>query len=125
MSIFLPHKYLAKALNTAIKSLGYRTYGSLPRVEVHSWDTTPEGIKTLVEWAVTCIIEVISDNTDVAESLDMIEKIRENINETLNVEHFEVWNVTYETLTEIEEIDENNKHIFRQLQRVRFQVTQK
>ena len=123
--MYLPHKYLAKAINTKIKgsSIGYRTHGALPRVEVHSWDTTPEGEKTNIDWACTCIIEVISESTDVVESLTMIEKIRTNIDETLTVEHFYIWQVVWEILTEMEEVDDNHKHLFRQMQRVRFNLT--
>ena len=45
------------------------------------------GEKTNIDWACTCIIEVISESTDVVESLTMIEKIRTNIDEALTVEH--------------------------------------
>jgi hypothetical protein len=121
--MYLPHKYLLKALVTKIKGLSYKMDNSFPRVEIHSWDTTPEGEKTLVDWACTCIIEVVSNSTDVGESLDMVEAIRGAIDETMTVEHFTLWNVTFEILSQYEEIDENNKKIWRQLQRVRFNVS--
>lgn len=123
--MYLPHKYLLKALVSKIKSLGYKMDNSFPRVEIHSWDTTPEGEKTLVDWACTCIIEVISNTTDVAESLTIMEGIRDGINETMTVEHFTLWNVTWEMLSQYEEIDDNNKTIWRQLQRARFNVSKK
>jgi len=123
--MYLPHKYLLKALVSKIKSLGYKMDNSFPRVEIHSWDTTPEGEKTLVDWACTCIIEVISNTTDVAESLTIMEGIRDGINETMTVEHFTLWNVTWEMLSQYEEIDDNNKTIWRQLQRTRFNVSKK
>ena len=123
--MYLPHKYLLKALVAKIKTLGYTMDNTFPRVEIHSWDTTPEGEKTLVDWACTCIIEVISNTTDVAESLSIIEGIRSNIDESLVVENFNLWNVTWEMLSQYEEIDDNNKKIWRQLQRVRFNVSKK
>lgn len=121
--MYLPHKYILKALVAKIKTLGYKMDTSFPRVEIHSWDTTPEGEKTLTDWACTCIIEVVSNNTDVEESLNMIEAIRNAVDETLSVDNFTVWNIVWETLSQYEEIDENNKKIWRQLQRVRINVT--
>ena len=123
--MYLPHKYLLKALVLKIKGLGYTMDTSFPRVEIHSWDTTPEGEKTLVDWASTCIIEVVSNTTDVEESLGMIEVIRNAIDETMAVDNFTLWNVTWELLSQYEEIDENNKKIWRQLQRVRFNLSKK
>ena len=123
--MYLPHKYILKALVSKIKTLGYKMDASFPRVEIHSWDTTPEGEMTLTDWACTCIIEVVSNDTDVEESLNMIEAIRNTVDETLSVDNFTVWNIVWETLSQYEEIDENNKKIWRQLQRVRINVTKK
>lgn len=114
-----PHKYIKKALQSKITALGYRTFGSFPRVEVHTFDTTQGFEKNNNDYVVTCIIEVIDSNTSSGTSLDMIEAIRGGIDETLTVQNFKVVIFEWDILSEIQEMTDTELNIYRQIQRVR------
>ena len=120
--MYTPHKYLDQALHSKVMALGYTTYGAstFPRVEIHSFDTTPTGAKGDREWEVTCLLDVISDSVSPAEADDIIEVLRGGINESLSVTGYTVVEVTWEMLNTSEEIDESTSFIQRRLQRVRF-----
>lgn len=114
-----PHKYLKQALQSKITTLGYRTFGSYPRVEVHSFDTTEGDEKANSNFVVTFIIEVVDSSTDSTTSLNMIEAIRAGIDETLTVTGFRVVVLQWELLNEIVEMTDTDLNIYRQIQRVR------
>lgn len=118
-----PHKYVKKALEAKITSLGYQTSGNYPRVEVHTFDTTQGVEKANGDYVVTCIIEVIDSNTSPGTSLDMIEAIRGI--DTLAITGFELVILEWEVLTELEEITDTDYNIYRQIQRVRLTLNNK
>ena len=116
---YTPHKYIKKAINTKLTAIGYAKQNAFPRVEVHSFDTTPAGAKEDLEYEVTFIIEVIDENTSPSRSLDLIEDIRTKIDADLIIQGWKLVILNYELLTEIEEITDTDSNIFRQIQRVR------
>ena len=120
--MYTPHKYLDQALHLKVASLGYLTYGATnyPRVEIHSFDTTPTGAKGDREWEATCLLDVISNSVNPSEADDIIEVLRGGINESLSVTGYTVVEVAWEMLNTSEEIDESTSFIQRRLQRVRF-----
>ena len=120
--MYTPHKYLDIALHAKVMALGYPTFGAsvYPRVEIHSFDTTPTGAKDGRQWEVTCLLDVISNSTNPAEADDIIEVLRGGITESLSVTGYTLVEVTWEILNTSEELDESTSFIQRRLQRVRF-----
>lgn len=120
----LPQKYIHPAVITKLLALGYAVDGlnTYPRVEVHSFDTTPTGDKGNKQHDVTFIIEVIDNDTDLARSIDMIENIRTNIDVSLTISGVRIIYIVWELLQTFEELTETDLTIQRQLQRVRFTI---
>ncbi len=116
---YTPHKYIKKALVTKLGQIGYAKKNGYPRVEVHSFDTTPAGAKEDLEYEVTFIIEAIDESTSPSASLDIIEDIRSKVDANLTIQGWKLVILNYELLTEIEEITDTDSNIFRQIQRVR------
>lgn len=124
--IYTPTKWLLKALNATITGLGYETIdvNTFPRVELYDFIETTNGHKTNYEWDVTCIIEAISNKTSPAESLDINEAIKNGLTTAINITHFKCDILIFEELLQYQEVSENDMVIWRQLQRVRFHLTQ-
>lgn len=120
----LPQKYIHPAVVTKLLALGYAVDGlnTYPRVEVHSFDTTPTGDKGNKQHDVTFIIEVIDNDTDLARSIDIMERIRTNIDVTLTISGVRIIYIVWELLQTFEELTETDLTIQRQLQRVRFTI---
>ena len=120
----LPQKYIHPAVITKLLALGYAVDGlnTYPRVEVHSFDTTPTGDKHNKQYDVTFIIEAIDSNTDPTRVIDIIERVRANIDVTLTISSFKIVYIIWELLQTFEELTETDLTIQRQLQRVRFTV---
>lgn len=118
--MYLPQKYIQKAVNDKIKSLGYSISGvtTFPRVEVYDFITTPTGEKENTEWICTFLIDVIS--TDASTGLTILETIRNNFN--LTISHFENPLTIFEQHTEIDEEQDGLPIINRQLQRIRLYI---
>lgn len=118
--MYLPQKYIQKAVNDKIKSLGYSISGvtTFPRVEVYDFITTPTGEKENIEWICTFLIDVIS--TDASTGLTILETIRNNFN--LTISHFENPLTVFEQHTEIDEEQDGLPIINRQLQRIRLHI---
>ena len=119
---YTPHKYLKKALVKKLGQMGYAKKNGYPRVEVYNFDTTPIGAKEDKDYVVTFIIEAIDESTSPSASLEIIEDIRDKINDTLVIEGWKVVYLAYELLTELEEITDTDNNIWRQIQRVRIQL---
>jgi hypothetical protein len=120
----LPQKYIHPAVIAKLLALGYAVDGlnTYPRVEVHSFDTTPTGDKGNKQHDVTFIIEVIDNDTDLARSIDIMERIRTNIDVTLTISGVRIIYIVWELLQTFEELTETDLTIQRQLQRVRFTI---
>lgn len=125
--MYLPQKYLHKALISKLKTLGYSVSGlnTFPRVEVYNFDTTPTGEKVNKQWTVTFLFDCISAKTDPSESYTMLETIRNGFSESLTVDHFNIYLWIWDQHTDFMETSENDDIIFRQLQRVRLELTEK
>lgn len=120
--IYTPHIEIKKAINTKLNALGFPVVSTFPRVEVHSFDTTPGTEKNNWVYDVTFIIEVLDKATSPATSLSMISDIRGNLGENIDIVGYKVINFEYELLNELEETTDTEVIIWRQVQRVRINL---
>lgn len=122
--IYEPVKYLYKAVVAKLVSLGYKVDGvnNYPRVEVHSFDKTTTTEKNMTSWDITFIIDVITNDSSPGPSFDIIENILNNFSEDISITNFRcvIWD--WELLTPVEEVNEADFNIWRQIQRVRVRV---
>ena len=122
--IYEPVKYLYKAVVAKLVSLGYKVDGvnNYPRVEVHSFDKTPTTEKNATSWDITFIIDVITNDSSPGPSFDIIENILNNFSESITITNFRcvIWD--WELLTPVEEVNEADFNIWRQIQRVRVRL---
>ena len=117
-----PHIEIKKAINKRLNELGYPIVQGFPRVEVHSFDTTPSGDKANIVYDVTFIVEVVDKSTSPATSLAMISNIRANLENGLTISGYNLVFLDYELLNEIEETTDTEDIIWRQIQRIRINL---
>lgn len=117
-----PHIEIKKAINKKLNELGYPIIQGFPRVEVHSFDTTPSGDKANIVYDVTFIVEVVDKATSPATSLNMISNIRANLEDGLQITGYNLVFLDYELLNEIEETTDTEESIWRQIQRIRINL---
>lgn len=120
----LPSRYLLKAINAKVKTLGYSVSGIniYPRVEVYDFNTTPSGEKVNKQWAVTFVFDVVTNKSDSSDGYVILEAIRNSFGPSLSVLNFKIYIWIWEQHTEIQEITNNDDVITRQLQRVRVEL---
>lgn len=117
-----PHIEIKKAINKRLNELGYPIVQGFPRVEVHSFDTTPSGDKANIVFDVTFIVEVVDKATSPSTSLNMISNIRANLEDGLQITGYNLVFLDYELLNEIEETTDTEESIWRQVQRIRINL---
>lgn len=122
--MYLPAKYLLKAINTKVKALGYSVTGvnTFPRVEVYDFNTTPTGEKVNKQWVVTFLFDIVTNKSDSSDGYTILEAIRNDFDSSLSVSKFQIYIWVWEQHTEIQEATNNNDVITRQLQRVRVEL---
>ena len=117
-----PEYALLIAINTKLKALGYQIEGvnTFPRVEVHSLIGTETGEKAETQWAVTGLIDVITQSSAPDSAYGIVNTITTNINESLQVSGYNLYIWVIENTENFEETSDNDDVISRIL--IRFRV---